>query len=289
MQPIRFRLILAALGLALAAPVTAQETAAPAEQTSPAAPADRRPPRPAPSAAAPAPEAPAPAAEAPQGTAPAEGTAPAAGTVPASEPAANGAAAPGANGAGNPAKPEVMEIVRDTFGDWQVRCAPDGKECFMYQLALDQEKNPVAEVSILKLPEQAEAAAGVTVVTPLGTLLAQRRRGPDRRRREAAVPLRLVQPGRLLLALRARQAVARLDEARQGRQDHPGLGRQAPNPRSPSTFRSRASPMPSTRSRCRPPRPQALRLRLRLRLRPWLRPRTEPTSGAELGAPGRAA
>ena len=64
-----------------------------------------------------------------------------------------------------------MEIVKDTFGDWQVRCAPDGDECFMYQLAVDQAKNPVAEVSILKLPEQSEADAGVTVVTPLGTLL----------------------------------------------------------------------------------------------------------------------
>jgi invasion protein IalB len=41
----------------------------------------------------------------------------------------------------------------------------------MYQLALDAQQNPVAEVSILKLPEQAEADAGVTVVTPLGTLL----------------------------------------------------------------------------------------------------------------------
>jgi invasion protein IalB len=64
-----------------------------------------------------------------------------------------------------------MECLRDKFGDWEVRCAPDGKECFMYQLALDQQKNPVAEVSILKLPEAAEADAGVTVVTPLGTLL----------------------------------------------------------------------------------------------------------------------
>ena len=43
----------------------------------------------------------------------------------------------------------------------------------MYQLAMDNEKNPVAEVSILKLPEDAEADAGVTVVTPLGTLLPQ--------------------------------------------------------------------------------------------------------------------
>ena len=63
-----------------------------------------------------------------------------------------------------------MEIVKDTFGDWQVRCAPDGNECFMYQLAADQANNPVAEVSLLKLPEESEADAGVTIVTPLGTL-----------------------------------------------------------------------------------------------------------------------
>ena len=135
MQPIRNRLLATALGLALAAPLAAQEAPAPAP-----APAE------APAAAAPA----APAPEAPA-------AAPAAGAA---------ATAPG-----DPAKPEVMEIVKDTFGDWQVRCAPDGKECFMYQLALDEAKNPVAEVSILKLPEQADAEAGVTVVTPLGTLL----------------------------------------------------------------------------------------------------------------------
>lgn len=138
MQPIRLRLILAA-ALAAAAPAVAQEAAAPEAE--------------APATEAPATEA--PATEAPAGEAPAEG------------------GAPGAQGpaAGDPAKPEVMEIVRDTFGDWQIRCAPDGNECFMYQLALDAQRNPVAEVSILKLPAEAEAAAGVTVVTPLGTLL----------------------------------------------------------------------------------------------------------------------
>jgi invasion protein IalB len=163
MQPIRFCLVLAAFGLALAAPATAQEAPAPAGDapaaaetpaTTPAAPqaGETEP-------AAPAPEAPAteaPAAEAPAGTAPAEGAA---------------APAPAEGQAANPAQPEVMEIVKDTFGDWQVRCAPDGNECFMYQLALDSEDNPVAEVSILKLPEAAEADAGVTIVSPLGTLL----------------------------------------------------------------------------------------------------------------------
>jgi invasion protein IalB len=93
--------------------------------------------------------------------------------APATEaPAADAAtAAPAASGAGDPAAQEVLEIVRDTFGDWQVRCAPDGNDCFMYQLAMDPEENPVAEISLLKLPAGGEAAAGATVVTPLGTLL----------------------------------------------------------------------------------------------------------------------
>ena len=66
-----------------------------------------------------------------------------------------------------------MEVVRDTFGAWEVRCAPAGDDCFMHQLARDAAENPVAEVSVLKLPEVADAVAGVTVVTPLGTLLPQ--------------------------------------------------------------------------------------------------------------------
>ncbi len=153
MQPIRLRLILAA-ALAAAAPAVAQEAAAPEAET--------------PAAEAPATEA--PATEAPAEPVPAAPT----DAAPAGEAPAEGAA-PGAEGraAGDPAEPEVMEIVRDTFGDWQIRCAPDGNECFMYQLALDAQRNPVAEVSILKLPEEAEADAGVTVVTPLGTLLPQ--------------------------------------------------------------------------------------------------------------------
>lgn len=81
----------------------------------------------------------------------------------------NEAAAP--DGAGDPAAPEVLEVVRDTFGDWQVRCAPDGDECFMYQLAMDDEENPVAEFSLLRLPAGEDAVAGITIVTPLGTLL----------------------------------------------------------------------------------------------------------------------
>lgn len=103
--------------------------------------------------------------------APAPADAPAAETTPAA-PEAPATPAPEADAGAAPAQePEVMEVVRDTFGDWQVRCAPDGEECFLYQLALDGEKNPVAEVSLVKLPAGGEAVAGVTIVTPLGTLL----------------------------------------------------------------------------------------------------------------------
>lgn len=136
-------LLIAAVGAVLAAPAVAQDE--PAEDP-----------------AGEAPEAAQEAAPDPEGAAePGEG---------------EGAAAAGegqAEGAATPAEPEVVEVVRDEFQDWQVRCAPDESDCFLYQLALDQEDNPVAEVSVLKLPEAAEAAAGVTIVTPLGTLLTE--------------------------------------------------------------------------------------------------------------------
>jgi invasion protein IalB len=66
---------------------------------------------------------------------------------------------------------EAAEVIRDTFEDWEVRCLADGNECFLYQLALDADGNPVAEFSLIRLPDGGEAVAGATVVTPLGTLL----------------------------------------------------------------------------------------------------------------------
>jgi invasion protein IalB len=159
MQANRLRLIPVVFGLALSTQAAAQETPAPAEEPAADAPATTA----EPDAEAPAtaedpaaePEAGAPGeAEAGEGTA-AEGTEP-------------GAPAAGADA---PATPEVLEVVRETFGDWEIRCAPEGDECFMYQIAHDAQDNPVAEFSLLKLPLEAEATAGVTVVTPLGTLL----------------------------------------------------------------------------------------------------------------------
>ncbi len=64
--------------------------------------------------------------------------------------------------------------VRDTFGDWQMRCVRTGEErdpCQLYQLLQDDQDNSVAEISLAPLPEGQQAAAGATVITPLETLL----------------------------------------------------------------------------------------------------------------------
>jgi invasion protein IalB len=62
------------------------------------------------------------------------------------------------------------------FGDWILRCVrtEDGNDpCQLYQLLADQEGNSVAEISVFPLPEGQQAAAGVTVITPLETLLTE--------------------------------------------------------------------------------------------------------------------
>ena len=66
--------------------------------------------------------------------------------------------------------------IKETHGDWQLKCfRSEGQEdlCQMYQLLTEDAGNPVAEVSIFKLPEGSQAAAGATIVVPLGTLLSQ--------------------------------------------------------------------------------------------------------------------
>jgi len=66
---------------------------------------------------------------------------------------------------------QPQEIVRETHGDWEIRCTTANNNCFLYQLMLNEEGTPVAEFSIIKLPVGSEAVAGATIVAPLGTLL----------------------------------------------------------------------------------------------------------------------
>jgi invasion protein IalB len=106
--------------------------------------------------------APAPAPDAATGTAtPAPAAAPA---------AAPGVTAPAADGVGEP-------YVSETFEAWELRCVrtEDGSDpCQLYQLLKDKETaKPVAEISLLALPEGGEAVAGATIIVPLETLLTQ--------------------------------------------------------------------------------------------------------------------
>jgi invasion protein IalB len=72
--------------------------------------------------------------------------------------------------------PEIGQTyVRETEQDWEVQCVRVSEEasepCQMYQLMKDVDGNPVAEVSIFRLPEGGQAVAGATVIVPLETSL----------------------------------------------------------------------------------------------------------------------
>jgi invasion protein IalB len=79
---------------------------------------------------------------------------------------------------GTPVVPEEGGIgstyVAAKHGDWDQRCVrtEDGADpCQLYQLLLDETKNPVAEFSVFGLAPGGPAAAGATAVVPLETLL----------------------------------------------------------------------------------------------------------------------
>ncbi|MBO6885934.1 MAG: invasion associated locus B family protein [Marivita sp.] len=67
--------------------------------------------------------------------------------------------------------------VKTTHGDWSIQClrVPEGPEpCQMYQLLKDQNGGNVAEVSIFRVPQGGQVAAGGTFVVPLETLLTEK-------------------------------------------------------------------------------------------------------------------
>lgn len=69
-----------------------------------------------------------------------------------------------------------QQYIREVFGDWGLRClrVEDGPEpCQLYQLLLNEEGNPLAEVLIIPLPDGGGAIAGATVVVPLETQLTE--------------------------------------------------------------------------------------------------------------------
>jgi len=71
---------------------------------------------------------------------------------------------------------EGQPYIREVFGDWALRCinlAEGPEPCELYQLLLDADSNPVAEISMFPLPPGGQAAAGANIVAPLETLLTE--------------------------------------------------------------------------------------------------------------------
>jgi len=71
---------------------------------------------------------------------------------------------------------EDPTYVKETYGDWELKCFRSEAEedpCQMFQLLREDAGNPIAEFSIFRLPEGAQAAAGATIVVPLGTMLSE--------------------------------------------------------------------------------------------------------------------
>ncbi|PFG62960.1 invasion protein IalB [Thioclava sp. ES.031] len=71
---------------------------------------------------------------------------------------------------------EPQTYIKATYEDWQLQCAksPDGKDpCQMYQVIKDQNGGNVADISVIGLPDGSQAAAGLTIMVPMQTLLSQ--------------------------------------------------------------------------------------------------------------------
>lgn len=71
-----------------------------------------------------------------------------------------------------------VSYLRETHGDWQIRCitVEQGAEpCQMYQLLRSGDGQPTLEMSIFTVPQQNNnvVVAGATVITPLETLLTE--------------------------------------------------------------------------------------------------------------------
>ncbi len=83
---------------------------------------------------------------------------------------------PPAPGATNPAQDDAT-YTKTTSGAWDVQClrVDEGEEpCQMYQLLQDAQGANVAEVSLFKVANGGQVAAGATFVVPLETLLTQK-------------------------------------------------------------------------------------------------------------------
>lgn len=64
--------------------------------------------------------------------------------------------------------------IADTTGDWSKRCvvvAEGADRCQLYQLLEDDNDQPIAEFTLLKVPDGGQAIAAATIIVPLETSL----------------------------------------------------------------------------------------------------------------------
>ncbi|MEM7242872.1 MAG: invasion associated locus B family protein [Pseudomonadota bacterium] len=74
------------------------------------------------------------------------------------------------------AEADNKPYIKETFGTWAQRCVQlpeQDEQCTLQVLLRNSDDSPVAEFNMQPLPNGGDAVAGVTMVTPLGTLLTQ--------------------------------------------------------------------------------------------------------------------
>ena len=73
---------------------------------------------------------------------------------------------------------ELGEVyIADTFRDWQKLCVRSERQtetCHIYQLVVDENGHPTAEISIVRIEGEEGIPAGATITTPLETLLTEK-------------------------------------------------------------------------------------------------------------------
>tara|TARA_B100000700_G_C14745963_1_gene715236 strand:+ start:272 stop:838 length:567 start_codon:yes stop_codon:yes gene_type:complete len=73
--------------------------------------------------------------------------------------------------------PEIGQpYIAEQFDSWALRCLrtnDPSDPCEMYQLMLNEQNQPMSEISIFRLPKDSVVAAGANVIVPLETLLTE--------------------------------------------------------------------------------------------------------------------
>ena len=74
-------------------------------------------------------------------------------------------------------EPQKMEpYIKERFKNWTLKCIKPVnsiERCEANQIIFNQKKQPVAEISIIKLPKGQVAAAAATIIVPLETILSE--------------------------------------------------------------------------------------------------------------------